>query len=115
MALKGGFAGAHEGFSEGLKVGAISEFLGENVSAVDVSGNVFDLDRKVLLLEFADKFFLEVHMFESFGCCFFGPVTVCTGVVVDDGGQGDVRHVQIGGAVAEVNHIFGALVCRHDL
>ena len=44
MALKGGFAGAHEGFSEGLKVGAIAELLGENVSAIDVSRNLFYLD-----------------------------------------------------------------------
>ena len=44
LALKEGFTGAHEGVFEGLKVGAIAEFLGENVSAVNVAGKVFDLD-----------------------------------------------------------------------
>ena len=44
LALKEGFTGAHEGVSEGPKVGAIAEFLGENVSAVNVANNVFNLD-----------------------------------------------------------------------
>ena len=57
LALEDGFAGAYEGVSEGPKVGAIAEFLGENVSAVDVAGNVFDLDGEVLLLVFWDKVF----------------------------------------------------------
>ena len=86
FARKEGFAGSHEGVSEGLKVGSIAEFLGENVSAVDVARNMFDLDGKALLLSFADKVFSEVEMFDSFGCCFFGPVVACVVVVVDDGG-----------------------------
>ena len=53
-------------------------------------------------------------MFESFGPRCFGLVASCTVVVVDNGGQGDVRHIQIGGAVTEVNGIFDALVCPHD-
>ena len=53
-------------------------------------------------------------MLESFGCCFFGPVIACTVVIVDKSGKGDVRHNHIGGAKAEVNVIFDALVCRHD-
>ena len=44
LALEEGFTGAHEGFSEDPKVGAISDFLGENFGAVDVARNVFDLD-----------------------------------------------------------------------
>ena len=57
LALKEGFSGAHEGVSESPKVGAIAEFLGENDNAVDVAGNVFDLDGEVLLLVFWDKVF----------------------------------------------------------
>ena len=93
LALKEGFDGAHEGVSEGPKVGAIAEFLGENISAVDVSGNMFDLDREFLLLGYAEKVFLEVDIFESFGCHCFVPVAACAVFVADDGGQGDVWNV----------------------
>ena len=55
-------------------MGDISEFLGENFSAVDFYGNVFDLEYEVLLLEFTDKVFSEIEMFEAFCCCFLGPV-----------------------------------------
>ena len=44
MELKEGFTGAHEGVSDGPKLGAITDFLGENASVVDVSGNVFYLE-----------------------------------------------------------------------
>ena len=44
LVLKKGFAEAHEGVPEGPKVGAIAGLLGENVSAVNVACNVFDLD-----------------------------------------------------------------------
>ena len=44
LVLKKGFAGAHEGVPEGSKVCAIAGFLGENISAVNVACNVFDLD-----------------------------------------------------------------------
>ena len=54
-------------------------------------------------------------MLESLGCRFFGPVAACAVVAVDDGGQGDVRHIQIGGAEAEGNGIFDVIICRHDL
>ena len=91
-------------------MGAIAEFLGENVRTVDVSGNVFDLDGQFLLLSFAYKVFLEVEMLESFGCCCFGPVAAYAVVIVDDGGQGNVHHVQIGSAVAEGKGILDALV-----
>ena len=63
LELKEGFAGAHEGVSEGPKVGAIVEFFGENVSAVDVGGSVFGFDGEVVLLEFAETVFLEVEIF----------------------------------------------------
>ena len=96
-------------------MGAIAEFLGENVSAVDVSVKKIDLDGEFLLLEFAHKIFSQVEMFESFGCCCFVPVTACAVVIVDNGGQGDVRHVHIGGAVAQGNVIFDALVCCNYL
>ena len=86
MELKEGFTGAHEGVSDGPKLGAITDFLGENASVVDVSGNVFDLDGEVLLLAFTEKVFLEVEMFEAFSCCCFVPVAECAVVVVDDGG-----------------------------
>ena len=55
LALKEGLVGAHEWVPKGPKVGAIAEFLGENFSAVDVAGNVFYLDREVLLLAFMEK------------------------------------------------------------
>ena len=58
--------GAHEQIPEGPKVGAILEFLDENVSAVDFSGNVFYLDCEVLLLAFADNFFSQIEMFKPF-------------------------------------------------
>ena len=50
------------------------------------------------MLAFADKVFSGVDMFESFGCCCFGPVVACTVVVVDNSGQGNASLVQIGGA-----------------
>ena len=53
-------------------------------------------------------------MLESLVCRCFGPVAACAVVVVDDGGKGDVRHIQIGGTEAEVNGTFDALVCSHD-
>ena len=55
FSLKEVFTGSHEGVSEGKKVGAIAEFLGEHVSSVDGAGNVFDLDEEVLFLAFAEK------------------------------------------------------------
>ena len=67
-------------------MGAISEFLGENGSTVDVSGNVFDMGLEVLLLIFAENVFAYIQMFEAFSCCCFGPVAACTLVVVDNGG-----------------------------
>ena len=54
-------------------------------------------------------------MLESLGCRFFCPVIAFAVVLVDEGGQGDVRHVQIGSAEVEGNSIFDALICRHDL
>ena len=75
--------GAHEQIPEGPKVGAILEFLDENVSAVDFSGNVFYLECEALLLSFADKIFSEIEMFEDF---FLGPVKACAAVVVHNGG-----------------------------
>ena len=44
-------------------MGAIVEFFGENVSAVDVGGSVFGFDGEVVLLEFAETVFLEVEIF----------------------------------------------------
>ena len=44
VTLKEVFAGAHERFPEGPKVCNISKFLGENVGAVDFSGNVLYLE-----------------------------------------------------------------------
>ena len=44
LTMREGLAGTPERFSEGPKVGAIAEFLGENFSTVDVAINVFDLD-----------------------------------------------------------------------
>ena len=41
-------------------MGAILDFLGENVSAVDFSGNVFYLDCEVLLLAFTEKVLFEI-------------------------------------------------------
>ena len=66
------------------------------------------------MLEFADNVFLEVEMLESLGCRLFCPVIAFAVVLVDEGGQGDVRHVQIGSAEVEGNSIFDALICRHD-
>ena len=86
LVLKEVFAGAHEGVRESPKVGAIAEFIGENISAVDVSGNIFDLNLEVLFLALADKVFSEVEVIEDFGCCCFGPVTACVVVVVYGGG-----------------------------
>ena len=85
MTLKEGFSGSHERVPEGLKVSAIAEFLGENVSAVDFSGNMFYLDCKVFLLAFAEKNFSGIEIFVAFCCCFL-PVLACTVVVLDDGG-----------------------------
>ena len=66
-------------------MGAISEFLRENLSAVELYRNVFYLDCKFLLLEFAGKVFSDIKMFEAFCCCCFGPVAACAVAVVDDG------------------------------
>ena len=44
LALKEIFSRAHEGVSEGPGVGDIAEFLGENISAVDIARKLFDLD-----------------------------------------------------------------------
>ena len=41
-------------------MGAISDFLDENVSEVDLASNVFDLNCEFLLLAFADIFFSEI-------------------------------------------------------
>ena len=114
LALKEGFVGSHGEVSEGPKVGTIAEFLGENISAVGVAGNVLDLDGDVLLLAFEDNLFSEVEMFEAFSCCCFGPVSECAVAIVDNGGQGDVRHYQIGGAVVEGNGVFDALLSCHN-
>ena len=57
LALKEGFAGANELVPEGPKVGAIADFLGENISVVDIAGNVFYLDLEVLLLALEEIFF----------------------------------------------------------
>ena len=53
-------------------------------------------------------------MFEDFGCSCFGPVSECAVDVVDNGGESNVCHIHIRGAVAEVNGVFDALFCRHD-
>ena len=95
-------------------MGTISEFLGENVISVGVADNVFDLDGEVLFLPFTDKVLSEIEVFEAFSCYCFGPVTACAVVVVDDGGWGDVCHVQIGGSVSEINGVFDAFICCHD-
>ena len=67
-------------------MGAISEFLGENVSEVDLSGSMLYINCELLLLPFADIVFSDIYMFEAFCCCCFGPVVACAVVVVDDGG-----------------------------
>ena len=81
MTLKKSFARSHEQVPKGPKVGAIVEFLSENVG-----GNMFYLDCEVLLLVFADKFFPDIEMIETFLHCFFGPFAACTVVAVDNGG-----------------------------
>ena len=65
---------AHEQVPEVHKVGSMTELLGENVSTVYFSRNVFDLDYTVLLLAFVDKVFSDNEMLEAFCNCCFGPV-----------------------------------------
>ena len=67
-------------------MGTTAEFLGENVSTVNFSGNVFYLDCKVLLLESADNVFLEIEILEAFCFCCFVPVTACPVVIVYERG-----------------------------
>ena len=96
-------------------MGTFAEFLGENFSAVDFSGNVFDMDCEVLLLVFAEKVLLEVETVEAFCCCCcFIPITACKVFVVDNGGQGYVNHVKISDSVSERNGIFDAFIGGHN-
>ena len=68
MALKEGFAGANELVPEGPKVGAIADFLGENISVVDIAGNVFNLDLEVLLLALEEFFSRRCTSLSMHGC-----------------------------------------------
>ena len=77
---------AHERVTEGMKVGAVTEFLGKETSVVDFSGNVFYLDFEVLLLELLDFFLSGVDMIEAFCRFCFVQFSACTFVVVDGGG-----------------------------
>ena len=62
------------------KVSSTAKFFYEDITAVDISSNIFDVDGHILLLGLLNVVLTKVDNFETFICSNFRPVHA--GVVV---------------------------------
>ena len=103
----------HHAVAEATEMGLVLHLLGEDVGSVDCARDMGDGNGAVGV-NLPNLVFAKVDVFDALVRDGGGPVDSALVVVVDGRGTLDVGHAEVGGAVAEVDELADALVCRDD-